>query len=264
MGRSFLTLCAFSYARDMPEVEDFKQVEKFLEEGYRLHYDKANDQYKVYDPRVKKHVATISRSLTPAVRALLASRLKSSERPPPPPPPPGPTRHELLQALEDDANAMIAVMKSRLDPRAPVMTKFVEDVSWWQHLMLDFSKQAVPEVFSLMGAEDIDVRNPEATAQKMVSKLEAIKEKALRAEELEAKAKTVEEEYKAKLSALEEALKKYREVIDEQSKIIEDLAERSKKTIAFFMVVLPEKLPPETRLLYKKLASEVKALWGVE
>jgi hypothetical protein len=234
--------------------------------GERVRYDKARRRY-FLENRATGKKELISEALEGAAQQLLEQqRGRSSsqaQQTPPPPPPLGPSRTELLKALEDDANSMITIMKSRLDPRAPVMTKFVEDVSWWQHLMLDFSKQAVPEVFSLMGAEDIDVRNPEATAQKMVGKLKAIKEKALKAEELEAKAKTVEEEYKARLSALEEALRKYKEVIDEQGKIIEDLVERSKKTIAFFMVVLPEKLPMEVRHLYRKLASGVKTLWGV-
>jgi len=249
----------------MPEIEDFKQVEKLLEEGYKLHYDKRNDQYKVYDPRVKRHVATISRSLTPAVRALLGS--KSSERPPPPPPPlgpPRPSRQELLQAFEDDVQAMITMLKSRLDPKLPLMAKFVEDISWWQHLMLDFSKRAVPEVFSLMSAEDIDVRNPEATAEKMVSKLKAMREMATKAGEAEARIKAIEEEYKAKLSALEDALKKYKEVIDEQGKIIDDLATKTKKTISYILYTLPLYLTEEDRPLYYMIVNKIKEIWCPE
>jgi hypothetical protein len=253
----------------MSTITDPEELKKLLAEGATIHFDRKNKMFRVYDPRTKAR-RYVDSSLTSYVAKLYEQQKGRRERPPPPSSSSstsstvlGPSRQELLQALEDDANTMITILKSRLDPKLPVMTKFVEDVSWWQHLMLDFSKQAVPEVFSLMGAEDVDVRNPEATAQKMVARLKAIKEKALKAEELEAKAKMVEEEYKAKLSALEEALRKYREVIDEQGKLIEDLVERSKKTIAFFMVVLPEKLPMEVRPLYKKLASGVKTLWGV-
>jgi hypothetical protein len=253
----------------MSTITDPEELKRLLAEGATIHFDRKNKMFRIYDPRTKAR-RYVDSSLTSYVAKLYEERKRLREQPPPPssssspsPAVPGPSRQELLKALEDDANSVITIMKSRLDPRAPVMTKFVEDVSWWQHLMLDFSKQAVPEVFSLMGADEVDVRNPEVTAQRMVSKLKAIKEKALRAEELEAKVKTVEEEYKAKLSALEEALRRYKEVIEEQGKVIEDLAERSKKTIAFFMVVLPERLPPETRSLYRKLASEVKALWGV-
>jgi len=172
----------------MPSVENFDDVLKLREQGYSFHYDKRNDIFKIYDPRTKKYVGTISRRLTEAVKALLGMRTRKEEKTPPGP---GPKREEIEKGLEDDVQFMITTMKQRLDPKLPVMTKFVEDVSWWQHLMFDFSKMAVPEVFALMKADDIDVKNPETTAERMVNKVKELKEVARKVSELESRLKSL-------------------------------------------------------------------------
>jgi arylsulfatase A-like enzyme len=254
-----------------------RKVLNALEKGGRAYWDKTHGRYKITDPETggtfyaPKELKSVIDDFRRRRGKRTGSSSDQSSSSSTPPTVPGPARHELLQALENDANTMITILKSRLDPKLPVMTKFVEDVSWWQHLMLDFSKQAVPEVFSLMGAEDIDVRNPEATAQKMVSKLKAIKEMAAKAGEAEARIKAVEEKYRAELEAykekvreLEYALGKYKEVIDEQGKMIDFLAEKAKKTNFYLMHTLPLYLAEEDRPLYYMIVSKLKEIWCPE
>jgi sugar-specific transcriptional regulator TrmB len=255
----------------MPSVENFDDVLKLREQGYSFHYDKRNDIFKIYDPRTKKYVGTISRRLTEAVKALLGMRTRKEEKAPPSP---GPRREEIEKGLEDDVQFMITTMKQRLDPKLPVMTKFVEDVSWWQHLMFDFSKMAVPEVFALMKADDIDVKNPETTAERMVNKVKELKEVARKVSELESRLKTVEGEYQARISALEsenamlkDLVKKYEDLYDKAVETalskIEDLKRRIEETIVLITREVPSVLSEEERTKYLALVyPKIEKIWS--
>jgi epoxyqueuosine reductase QueG len=60
----------------------------------------------------------------------------------------------------------------------------------------------------------------------------------------------------------EDVLKKYAEVVAEQNKLIQELVDKAKKTIAFFVIYVPKHLPDEAREQYRALASRVKEIWG--
>jgi phage host-nuclease inhibitor protein Gam len=127
----------------------------------------------------------------------------------------------------------------------------------------------------MMSTEEIDISNPEVTVKHMVEKVKSLKEDALKARELEekfdekineieAKYKSDVEQLKLKVSELEELVVKYKGLSDELLKLVDDLRERTTKTLSFFMVVVPKKLPTEVRSIYASQLQQVKEIWGVE
>jgi hypothetical protein len=173
-----------------------------------------------------------------------------------------PVARPLNRVLEEDTRLIMDAIRQKLDPKAPIITKWTENIAWWNHLIMDTATYLLPELLSMLRAEEIDLENPEATSKNMVSKFKAIRETARRVEELEAKYSAELEALRRRAADLESLLNKYVEVIREQGRLIEDLADKAKKTIAFFVVYVPNYLPEDARTPYKALASKVKEIWG--
>ena len=176
------------------------------------------------------------------------------------------------RSVESDINFMLTVMRNRLDPKHPIMTKMITDVSWWLHLILDFSKYAIPE---LMGDDVlVDVSNPEVTAQELVRKLRRIKSSAQEVEEklrqydeamkeAEARIRALEEENRALREALEELKRLYNRVVDETKAMLEDMKRRTSATILFIVKEVPQALPPQVRALYlHTVMPKVREIWS--
>jgi len=176
------------------------------------------------------------------------------------------------KAVESDINFMYMLMKNRLDPKHPLMTKWISDVGWWLHLILDFGKFAIPE---LMGDDvHVDVSNPETTAQELVRKLRRIKsqvqdvEERLRKydeamKEAEARIRALEEENRALRQALEELKQLYNRVVDETKAMLEDMRRRTSATILFIVREVPQSLPPQVRAVYlHTVVPKVREIWS--
>jgi hypothetical protein len=173
-----------------------------------------------------------------------------------------PAVRPLDRALREDVKLIVSTIKQRLDPKAPIITKWTENIAWWNHLIMDTATYLLPELLSLLRTEEIDLANPEMTAKNMVSKFKAVRETARRAEEVEGKYMAEIESLKRRVADLESILDKCMEVIREQGRLIEDLADKAKKTIAFFVVYVPNYLPEDARAPYRALAAKVKEIWG--
>jgi hypothetical protein len=96
-------------------------------------------------------------------------------------------------------------IKQKLDPKAPIFSKWVENISFWHHVILDTSTHLLADLLSMLGEEEIDLNNPEVMVKNMVSKFKVLKAKALRAGELEAKHKSEVEALRRRIADLEEA-----------------------------------------------------------
>jgi uncharacterized coiled-coil protein SlyX len=243
------------------------ELKQKLEEGWRLYKDKAG--FLLYDPLTKKK-ERVDKSLyylceylygkyrAKRERGLGAEGAEAAERAEA-----GRGRSTALsRVLEEDVKLIVSAIKQKIDPKAPIITKWTENISWWHHVILDTSTYILPELMSMLSAGEIDLENPEMTARHMVSKFKAIREKAQRVEEVEAEYKSKVEVLEQRVKALEEALKSYAEIVAEQNKLIQELADKAKKTIAFFVVYVPRYLPEEARELYRALASRVSEIWG--
>lgn len=161
------------------------------------------------------------------------------------------------EALKDDAKFLLSLIRQRIDPKAPIITKWTENVSWWTHVLQDFSALVSPYILSLLTPNEIDLSNPEVTVKNMVGKFEALREKATRVAEIEAKLRSENE-------ALKQVLSEYEKLIDDQNKLIAEMLDKTRKTINFFMIVLPKQLPEELRETYKIYLRKIRDVWGVK
>jgi len=164
-----------------------------------------------------------------------------------------------------DIKFIMDAIKQRLDPKHPIMTKWVSDVSWWTHLILDFSKLVLPDILRLLDEKDIDIHNPEATARNAAAKFRSVKqlaeERAEKILEYESKIKELEGE----VGVLRSENEKLKELVEEYKRLFDEAIEKTSTTIVFIVKYVPEALSPEERATYLHVVgSKMKELWGVE
>jgi lipopolysaccharide biosynthesis regulator YciM len=209
--------------------------------GWRIYKDSSG--YLMHDPISNRNIR-ISVSLNDLAEELYEKQKEEKKM------------KMLNEALEEDMKFILSTVRQRLDPKAPIITKWTENVSWWTHVFLDFSALVSPYILSLLTPNEIDLSNPEVTVKNMVGKFEALREKATRASEIEAKLRSENE-------ALKQILREYERLIDEQNKLIAETLSKARETINFFMIVLPKQLPEELKQTYIAYSRKLKEVWGV-
>jgi len=164
-----------------------------------------------------------------------------------------------------DVAFIMGAVKSRVDPRAPIQTKWVEDLSWWQHVILDTSMYLLPELMSMLSSDEVDLENPEATARAMVSKFKSIKQLA------EERAKVVSEyearirELEAKVAGYRELVEKYRKALEEAVGYLEDFKSKASRTINFLVVYVPQAFSGYERAKYLSMViPHLREVWGLK
>jgi uncharacterized coiled-coil protein SlyX len=240
-----------------------EELKQRLVEGWKLYKDKVG--FLLYDPLTKKK-ERVGKSLYHLCEYLLLKSRASeedhaaveeaeeagAER-----------EHARSRVLVEDTRLIVNTIRQKLDPKAPIIAKWTENISWWHHVIIDTATYLLPELLSMLRAEEIDLSNPEATAKHMVSKFKAIKEKVQSVEEVEAKYAAELEVLKQRVAELERRVREYGDVIAEQNRIVGELAERVKRTIAFFVLEAPNYLPEDAKTQYRILASRaVREIWG--
>ena len=70
--------------------------------------------------------------------------------------------------IEGDYAYIIGLIRSKIDSRAPILQKWVEDILWWQHVMRDVNTKILPDLLARLSINEIDLENPEKTAEAMV------------------------------------------------------------------------------------------------
>jgi regulator of replication initiation timing len=250
-------------------VEREDELVDLVNRGFKLRYDSRNNRWKIEDPETRRSML-VSKQLNGLAEALYRKQMEGR-------------RKRLRDAdgvfissdvLKEDMKFMIELLRQRLDPKSPILAKLVEDEAWGFHVRLDFSRQATPEIWQLMNADEIDLKNPEVTARNMISKLKELKEAYLRIGRVEEEVKNVESKYRSEIESLKlenaklrEIIGEYRrlvgETVEEMRKIMGDLGEKVKETYIFFTAVIPQSLPEDTRSTYKYIASsKLKQIWG--
>ncbi len=165
------------------------------------------------------------------------------------------------KGIEGDYAYIIGLIRQKIDSRAPILQKWVEDILWWQHVMRDVNTKILPDLLARLSINEIDLENPERTAENMVKHYVELRTAAQGAEALRQK---YEEEIRArdeKIRALEGRLKEAQEACKDLEKFLDDFAARTKRTIDFFSRQVPPYLPAEARKTYRLLASRVQDIW---
>jgi len=255
------------------------------DQGYRVKYSPKKDRFYVKDPRTGRE-EIVSRDLNELAR-MYFERQKAGSKPSNP----GEAGLEQgsvgdvdVSSLAEETKFLVSQLRQRLDPKLPIMTKFVSDTSWWLHLRLDFTRLVLPELFSMMSKEEIDIANPEVTARNMASKVLALKAEASRARELEDKLRAltgefearlreevsrVESKYAVEVEALKAKLREYEGVIATYDTVVRGLAdalatlagkaERTMRLVSRFIAGLPEDVRGEYEV---KVAPRIREIWG--
>jgi len=253
-------------------VRDVDTLKRYLNEGYYLIYSSKLGRFYVKNPKTRR-AEVVDKSLNDIAREYYEERKMSRG-----------SRLEGVNGIVEETKFLISQIRQRLDPKLPIMTKFVTDTSWWLHLRLDFTRLILPELFSLMRADEIDIENPETTARNMASKVLALKAEATRARELEDKLKAltgefearlkeevskVEARYTRELEVLKEKIKEYEGLMAEYEAVLRGLTDilillgdrtgKTLKLISSFIAGLPEDVREE---YYIMVAPRIRRIWG--
>jgi hypothetical protein len=165
------------------------------------------------------------------------------------------------KGIEGDYAYIIGLIRSKIDSRAPILQKWVEDILWWQHVMRDVNTKILPDLLARLSINEIDLENPERTAENMVKHYVELRTAAQGSEALRQK---YEEELRArdeKIKMLEERLKLLQDAFNQLKDLYDSLAARSKRTLEYFLVQIVPYLPRDAQQTYRVLASKVQQIW---
>ena len=166
------------------------------------------------------------------------------------------------KGISGDYAYIMGLIRQRIDSRAPILQKWAEDILWWQHVLSDTTTKILPDLLARLRVEEIDLENPERTAEALVRHYVELRTAAQNAEALRQK---YEEEIRArdeKIKMLEDRLGKLQWAFDSLDKLFVEFAARTKRTLEFFLRYIPPYLPAEARRTYRLLASSgVQRIW---
>jgi hypothetical protein len=237
-------------------IQSEEELRARLEAGARLARDKWG--FKVWDPKANRW-ERVSTKLNEVAAGLYAQQRRGRAR--------------VAEGSEDggkggiegDLAYIIGMIRTKVDSRAPILQKWAEDILWWQHILSDTTTKILPDLLARLRVEEIDLNDPEKTAEALVRHYVELRTAAQSAEALRQK---YEEEIRVrdeKIRALEDRLRKLEWAFDSLGKLFDDFAARTKMTIDFFLAQIPPYLPEEARRTYRLLASRVQDIWrGVE
>jgi len=167
--------------------------------------------------------------------------------------------------LEGDLAYIIGMIRTKIDTRAPILQKWAEDILWWQHLISDTAMKILPDLLARLRVEEIDLNDPEKTAEALVKHYIELRTAAQGAEALRQK---YEEEIRIrdeKIKMLEDRLKLLQDAYNQLKELYDSLAARTKLTLEYFLRQIIPYLPRDAQETYRVLASKVQKIWeGVE
>jgi len=233
-------------------VQSEEELRARLEAGARLARDRWG--FKVWDPKTNRW-ERVSVRLNEVAAGLYAQqrrgRAKEAEG-----------AEGEGKGISGDYAYIMGLIRQKIDSRAPILQKWAEDILWWQHLLSDTTTKILPDLLARLRVEEIDLENPEKTAEALVSHYVELRAAAQNAEALRQK---YEEEIRArdeKIKALEDRLGKLQWAFDATTKLFDEFAARTKRTLEFFLRYIPPYLPAEARRTYRLLASSgVQRIW---
>jgi len=214
-----------------PETGKFERIANELEDEASYYYEKLNE------------------TSTP-------SNTTSSQTPPQ-------TTQE--QTKEQDIKYIVDSMKTKIDSRSPISKKWAEDISWWHHIIYDTANYLLPDLLSRLSPNEIDLDKPERTEKAIVEHFQELKKNSLDMEAIKQKYEMEIQSLNSKIQMLQDKINTLNYIADQYKKMYENIAERTKQTIQFFLLQIPIYLPENARDTYKTLAGKITKIWeGVD
>jgi hypothetical protein len=162
---------------------------------------------------------------------------------------------------EEDYSHVVSLIRQRVDPRAPVLQRWAEDVAWWHQVLNDTVVKLLPDLLSRLDVNEVDLEHPERTAEAIVRHYIEVKTAARNAEALRRKYEEELRAKEAKIKALEGRLKVIQGAYDDLERLFDSMIARTKKTLEFFLRQIVPYLPSDARGVYRVLASGVQRIW---
>ncbi|MFP3320774.1 MAG: hypothetical protein RXO24_09435 [Acidilobus sp.] len=162
---------------------------------------------------------------------------------------------------EEDYSHMVSLIRQRVDPRAPVLQRWVEDVAWWHQVLNDTIVKLLPDLLSRLNVNEVDLEHPERTAEAIVRHYMEVRTAARNAEALRRKYEEELRAKEAKIRALEGRLKVIQGAYDDLERLFDSMIARAKKTLEFFLRQIVPYLPSDAQDVYRVLASGVQRIW---
>jgi hypothetical protein len=140
-------------------VQSEEELRARLEAGARLARDRWG--FKVWDPKTNRW-ERVSVRLNEVAAGLYAQqrrgRAKEAEG-----------AEGEGKGISGDYAYIMGLIRQKIDSRAPILQKWAEDILWWQHLLSDTTTKILPDLLARLRVEEIDLENPEKTAEALVS-----------------------------------------------------------------------------------------------
>jgi len=169
------------------------------------------------------------------------------------------------QTKEQDIKYIIESMRTKIDSRSPISKKWAEDISWWHHIIYDTANYLLPDLLSRLSPNEIDLDKPERTEKAIVEHFQELKKNSLDMEAIKQKYEMEMQSLNSKIQMLQDKVNTLSYVADQYKKMYENVMERTKQTVQFFLLQIPIYLPENARDTYKTLAGKVAKIWeGVD
>jgi hypothetical protein len=162
---------------------------------------------------------------------------------------------------EEDYSHMVSLIRQRVDPRAPILQRWVEDVAWWHQVLNDTVVKLLPDLLSMLDVNEVDLEHPERTAEAIVRHYMEMVTAARNAEALRRKYEEELRAKEAKIRALEGRLKVIQGAYDDLERLFDSMIARAKKTLEFFLRQVVPYLPSDAQDVYRVLTSKVQKIW---
>jgi len=169
------------------------------------------------------------------------------------------------QTKEQDIKYIVDAMRTKIDSRSPISKKWAEDISWWHHIIYDTANYLLPDLLSRLSPNEIDLDKPERTEKAIVEHFQELKKNSLDIETIKQKYEMEIQSLNSKIQMLQDKVNTLNYIADQYKKMYENIAERTKQTIQFFLLQIPIYLPENARDTYKTLAGKITKIWeGVD
>jgi len=177
---------------------------------------------------------------------------------------------EESNVLEQDMKFFNELTKAGVDSKRPILSKMIESTAFLEHLMFDFAFLILPDLLSMLKDEEIDMRNPELTARRIIEKFRLLKQLAedTKINEKINELKALENE-KAKLqkeiAELQSIIKEYDNALVKITNFVQDLKKKMGDTLYFLITYVPIVLDEEDKARYfNMLFTKLKEIWNID
>jgi len=143
-------------------INDEEELRRRIEEGWWISRDSAG--VKLKDPRTGRS-ERVAKELEPLAIELHEGRRSAGGEGP-----------QEVPATEEDVRQIASLIRQRVDPRAPILQRWVENTAFWQRVTIELGARLLPELLPMIDADDMDQGHPERTVEALVRAFKRVKD----------------------------------------------------------------------------------------